>query len=362
MRLAFNGIATLELFMNIKINTLSIILLGTLITGCANDENSPFGPASNSSGSSTNIISSINFGITASELNPQVLEFTTGTVIGTNAITADYGAFENSWSPVSSTITATAADNSGALVSSGTVFFTTQYGLLSTQSCELVDGRCSVTWQSIADISTLLLPGNLIDIQNVVTAWTYGSEGFIDLDGDDILSDNESFFDTEEPFLDRNDNGIYDAAVDDTIVNNTHDLENNVFDGPSCDSTTRTDCGSAALIPIFDSVYLKMDFDASTATALAVTIDTPANNFTAANGTNIIFSATATDPEDGTIVGPGNPLTGNNIVWSSDIDLIIGSSNSFSTTTLTVGTHVITVTVTDSDGNTISANITVIIT
>jgi len=347
--------------MNIKTNTLSIVLLSALLAGCASGEDSPFAPAGSSSGSSSsNIISSINFGITASVLNPQVLKFKTGSIVG--ATTANLVDVESSVSPVSSVITATAADNTGALVSSGTVYFTTQYGLLSAQSCELEDGRCEVTWESIADLSTLLLPGGLIDIQNVVTAWTYGSEGFIDLDGDDILSDSELFFDTVEPFLDRNDNYTYDVAADDTIVNNTHDDENTLFDGPSCDSTTRSDCGSSALIPIFASVYLKMDFDATTASVLAVTIDTPADNFTAVNGTNIIFSATATDPEDGTIIGPNNPLPGDNVVWSSDLLGNIGNTNSISISTLTVGTHVITVRVTDSDGNIITDQITVIIT
>ena len=359
MLLAFNGIATLEFFMNIKTNTLSIVLLSALLAGCASGEDSPFAPAESSSGSSSNIISSINFGITASELNPQVLKFKTGSIVG--ATTANLVDVENSVSPVSSEITATAADNTGALVSSGTVYFTTQYGILSASSCELENGRCSVTWESIADLSTLIF-GSIIDIQNVVTAWTYGSEGFDDLDGDDILSDNEFFYDTVEPFLDRNDNFTYDILVDDTIVNNTHDGINNVFDGPSCDSTTHSDCGSSALIPIFASVYLKMDFDATTATVLAVTIDSPADNFTAVNGTLINFSATATDPEDGTIIGPNNPVAGDNVVWISDRDGNIGNTNSISITTLTVGTHVITVRVTDSDGNIITDQITVIIT
>ena len=358
MRLAFNGIATLELFMNIKTNTLSFFLFSALLSGCGGDE-SPFGPPGSSS---TNIISAINLGLTASELEPQVIEFEVGTVIGSAQTTANIADVKTVWGNVSSEITITAADNSGALVSSGTVFFATQYGLLSASSCQLQEGTCTVTWSSIANLNNLYVSSTVVDIRNVIVAWTYGSEGFIDLDGDDQLSDSELFFDTDEPYLDRNDNYTYDAATDDTIVDNAHDGGNSVFNGPNCDSTTRTDCGSNALIPIYDRVYLRLDFDATTANVLEVTIDAPANNFTIANGTNIVFSATATDPEDGTIVGTSNPLAGNDVVWSSDLDGNIGSGDSVSTSTLTVGTHLITVTVTDSDTNTVSTTITVIIT
>ena len=344
--------------MNIKNTTLSFFLFSALLSGCGSDE-SPFGPPGSSS---SNVISDINLGLTASVIEPQVIEFELGTVIGSTQTTANYADIKTVWAPVTSEITVTAADNSGALVSSGTVFFATQYGLLSASSCQLQDGTCTITWSSIANLDNLYVSNTIVDIRNVIVAWTYGSEGFIDLDGDDQLSDSELFFDTEEPFLDRNDNNTYDAATDDTIVDNAHDSGNSVFDGPNCDSTTRTDCGSNALIPIYDRVYLRLDFDATTANVLEVTIDAPANNFTVANGTNIVFSATATDPEDGTIVGTDNPLAGNDIVWSSDLDGTIGSGDSVSSSTLTVGTHVITVTVTDSDGNTVSASITVVIT
>jgi len=344
--------------MNIKNTTLSFFLFSALLSGCGSDE-SPFGPPGSSS---SNVISDINLGLTASVIEPQVIEFELGTVIGSTQTTANYADIKTVWAPVTSEITVTAADNSGALVSSGTVFFATQYGLLSSSSCQLQDGTCTITWSSIANLDNLYVSNTIVDIRNVVVAWTYGSEGFIDLDGDDQLSDSELFFDTEEPFLDRNDNGIYDAASDDTIVDNAHDSGNSVFDGPNCDSTTRSDCGSNALIPIYDYVYLRLNFDATTANVFEVSIDAPANNFTATNGTNIVFSATATDPEDGAIVGPNNPLAGNNIVWSSDIDGTIGSGNSVSTSTLTVGTHTITVIATDSNTNTVSATITVIIT
>lgn len=346
--------------MNIKIKLLPLIIATAALAtaGCDTSGESPYSPGG---GSSSNIISSTNFGITASELNPQVIEFDTSTVIGSTATTANSSDVINSWSPVESEITVTAADNNGALVNSGTVYFTTQYGILSAPSCQLEQGRCSVTWESVASLENLLLGGGQIDIVNNITAWTYGSEGFIDLDGDDRLSDSEVFFDTVEPYLDRNDNNTYDVLTDDTITDNTHDDANSLFDGPNCDPNTRSDCGSSSLIPIFDSVSLRLNFDSSNVAVLSVTIDNPANNFTTTSGTNITFTATATDPEDGTILGTDNPVIGDRIQWTSDQDGLIGGSSSFNTNSLSTATHVITVTVTDSDANTTTDSITVVV-
>ncbi|MDH5471402.1 MAG: hypothetical protein OEY61_00965 [Gammaproteobacteria bacterium] len=336
------------------------VTISALMTGCSNSDVSPFAKGG---GYSTNIISSTNFGITASELNPQVLEFTIGSIPVTSDTTANWNDLVSTTSPVESEITVTAADNNGALVSSGTVYFATQYGILSAPSCQIVDGRCSVTWQSIADISYLYIDPTTIDIVNNITAWTNGVEGFIDLDGDDRLSDSEAFFDTEEPYLDRNDNDTYDAATDDTIINTIHAGANGVYDGPACDVTTRSDCGSSGLKPIFATVRLRLNYEGSTP-AFAVTIDTPANAASFASGASISFSATATDPEDGNITGLNTPLTGNNIVWSSDLDGVFGtSSNNVVTNALvTVGTHTITVTATDSNSNTTTATIVITIT
>jgi hypothetical protein len=85
------------------------------------------------------------------------------------------------------------------------------------------------------------------------------------------------------------------------------------------------------------------------------TITAPANNASFAQGASVSFAGTGTDAEDGT-------LTGASLVWSSSLDGQIGTGTSFSTTTLSVGTHVITLTVTDSQGAHGTATITVVIT
>ncbi len=77
-------------------------------------------------------------------------------------------------------------------------------------------------------------------------------------------------------------------------------------------------------------------------TAPTVTITAPANGTSVAQGTSVTFSGTATDAEDGNISA--------SLTWSSSINGNIGSGASFSTSTLSVGSHTITASVTDSGG------------
>ncbi|HKI05575.1 MAG TPA: DNRLRE domain-containing protein [Thermoanaerobaculia bacterium] len=85
-----------------------------------------------------------------------------------------------------------------------------------------------------------------------------------------------------------------------------------------------------------------------------VTITAPANGTSVTQGTSVTFSGTATDAEDGTISG--------SLTWTSSLNGIIGGGASFSTTTLSVGTHTITASVTDSGGGTGSATRTLTVT
>ena len=85
-------------------------------------------------------------------------------------------------------------------------------------------------------------------------------------------------------------------------------------------------------------------------TAPTVSISAPADGSQFDEGASISFSGTATDAEDGTLTG--------SLSWSSNLDGAIGSGGSFSTV-LSVGTHTITASVTDSGGLTGSDSITV---
>ena len=87
-------------------------------------------------------------------------------------------------------------------------------------------------------------------------------------------------------------------------------------------------------------------------TAPTVTITAPANNHQATVGTSVTFTGNATDTLDGTISGSLN--------WYSSRDgSIANNTASFSTTSLSTGTHTITANVTDTDGNVGSSTISV---
>jgi chitinase len=69
-------------------------------------------------------------------------------------------------------------------------------------------------------------------------------------------------------------------------------------------------------------------------------------------GQTVTFIGSGTDQEDGT-------LTGASLVWTSNISGQIGTGTTFSISTLPVGNHFVTLTVTDSQGATASYSRTV---
>ena len=82
------------------------------------------------------------------------------------------------------------------------------------------------------------------------------------------------------------------------------------------------------------------------------TISAPANGATYTQGQSVTFTGAGNDPEDGA-------LSGASLVWTSSINGQIGTGASFSTTSLSAGTHTITLTAKDSKGATGTATITV---
>ncbi|HEU5219862.1 MAG TPA: PKD domain-containing protein [Gemmatimonadales bacterium] len=89
--------------------------------------------------------------------------------------------------------------------------------------------------------------------------------------------------------------------------------------------------------------------------APSATITAPAANAGFTQGASVTFAGSGSDPETGA-------LTGSSLVWTSDKDGQIGTGTGFSTTSLSIGTHVITLTVTDPQLATGTATRTISIT
>ncbi len=334
---------------------LTAVLLAAQLSACSDDD--AFTLDGNGSSSGTNIPTSRNFVVLFDEPNPPVI--------------TDDGLDGG----VVVQVSITAGDRLKLATVGATAYLATDWGTLSATSCQIgLDGTCTITWTSSASFDQPFFPA---DEAVAFTAWILGEETFIDIDGNNIFNQGD-LFDTASieanppgadligPYLDLDHNRVYTLDVDDILIpgntNGQITAVDSLYNGLNC--THPTLCSPTTQIYISDHALLPIREDGAII-VLAVTINAPADNTNTASGSNVTFTATATDPEDGIIVGSNNPVTGDNIVWSSNLDGVtpfMTNSNSVTTSTLSVGTHIITVTVTDSDGNTASANITITIT
>ncbi|MXX73151.1 MAG: hypothetical protein F4205_11135 [Gemmatimonadetes bacterium] len=83
-------------------------------------------------------------------------------------------------------------------------------------------------------------------------------------------------------------------------------------------------------------------------------ITSPASGLAIREGTPVGLAGRATDPQDGTI---GDAA----LAWSSSIDGALGTGSSLEVAAPSVGVHTITLTATDSDGNTGAASVSVLV-
>ncbi|MEE8522829.1 MAG: zinc-dependent metalloprotease family protein, partial [Thermoanaerobaculia bacterium] len=91
----------------------------------------------------------------------------------------------------------------------------------------------------------------------------------------------------------------------------------------------------------FDISNANFTIDGTSGAPPAVTITAPADSSSSEVGESVTFTGSAIDPEDGDLAA--------NLSWTSSIDGSIGSGASFDTTALSLGSHTITASVTDSD-------------
>ena len=85
-----------------------------------------------------------------------------------------------------------------------------------------------------------------------------------------------------------------------------------------------------------------------------VSITSPTTGALFATDAAITFQGTALD-------GPGNPLSGASLVWFSDQDGVFGTGNSVTTDALSANAHIITLTATDSAGDSESVSISLFV-
>jgi hypothetical protein len=99
-----------------------------------------------------------------------------------------------------------------------------------------------------------------------------------------------------------------------------------------------------------DTVTITVNDTAPSNNAPSVTFDQPEDGAAFGSNETIALAATATDPEDGVI--------SNNIIWTSDLDGNLGTGATLSTT-LSVGVHILTASITDSGGSSASDSVTI---
>ncbi len=156
-----------------------------------------------------------------------------------------------------------------------TVNFKVEWGafLAGRDSCDLVDGQCSVTWRS-GDPATA--PGSCFV---AVTAWANGEETYFDANDNGLFDIAETHDDLEEPFLDIDSDGLFNGTIstienvgelidiDDfngaTTIDGDHDNGNGDYDGSQCASDNAANCSgrTSMIIHTRSNILIQQPFD-----------------------------------------------------------------------------------------------------
>ncbi len=142
---------------------------------------------------------------------------------------------------------------------------------------------------------------------------------------------------------------VWTSSIDGEIGTGTSFTRDDLSVGMHTITLTATDSDGATGS---DSVGITVNPVGNTLPTASIT--SPSDGGTYTEGDTISFSGTGNDAEDGT-------LTGSSLVWTSSIDGEIGTGTSFTRSDLSVGTHTITLTATDSEGATGSDSVSITI-
>ena len=158
-------------------------------------------------------------------------------------------------------ITAMVADHFNNPVPDGSaVYFTTEGGVI-TPECLTSNGSCTVEWRSSNP-----RPANG---RVTILATTLGEESFVDSTGNGFLNDSpDNFTDMAEAFLDKNENGVFDAGEDevrDFNQNGQWDDKDGKYNGLLCkiDENIENVCSSEKNIYVRGDIVLVMSGPAS---------------------------------------------------------------------------------------------------
>jgi hypothetical protein len=163
-------------------------------------------------------------------------------------------------------VTAFVKDHSNNWVDDGTVvtFVADDHGGIPNQ-CATIAGRCSVTWVSAGDRSVghSGIPVDRSDDYYVtIMGRTIGEDSFIDKDGDSKFDVNEVFMTQSEPFLDANDDGVYNPEIDefdermDFNGNGLFDETFTKFRGESCSDAAVAAGHCASKVEVWSTAVL----------------------------------------------------------------------------------------------------------
>lgn len=193
----------------------------------------------------------------------------------------------------------------------------------------------------------------------VFTATTFGADTSGSwaayFDGSDVGLNQSSSEDVNGAWIDDGNGDIFLTTLGDFSVTGASGVVSgdggDIFKCIPASTGTTTSCANYEFI--FDGLSsglppgvvldgLDMALAASVAQGPVATILSPPDGATFSAGAAIAFSGTASDAEDGDLTP--------SLHWTSSLDGAIGDGGSFNSTSLSSGTHVITASITDSDG------------